>query len=165
MIQHIEIIKLTIAYTLAGAFVFTVGITCLSLAGWLKFADKRQQQKLFSILIVELVVGCVGFFFNFLAISPHAVARDISAAAVAPHEQAQALRNLLAAHLSTLTAGEAQAVLSQLDDPKARAILTQLDATNAPSRDPRLILQQLVITANDSQELNKIATAVASVHK
>ena len=48
MVDHQELIRLTIAYTLAGAFVFTVVITCLSLVGWIRFADKKQQQKLFT---------------------------------------------------------------------------------------------------------------------
>src|SRR6266403_1628301 len=48
MVDHQELIRLTIAYTLAGAFVFTVVITCLSLVGWIRFADKKQQQKLLT---------------------------------------------------------------------------------------------------------------------
>ena len=55
-----------VAYSLAGAFVFTVVVTCLSLIGWVEFKVAEQQKKLFSILIVELVIVCVGFFAGLL---------------------------------------------------------------------------------------------------
>ncbi|MCD4657095.1 MAG: hypothetical protein K8S87_06080 [Planctomycetes bacterium] len=71
--MHAQIIELIIAYTLVGAFVFTVIVTLLSMVGWIKFADKAQQTKLFSILIVELIIGVLGFFFNFLNYSPAGV--------------------------------------------------------------------------------------------
>ena len=71
--MHAQVIQLIIAYTLVGAFVFTVIVTLLSMVGWIKFADKAQQTKLFSILIVELIIGVLGFFFNFLNYSPSGV--------------------------------------------------------------------------------------------
>jgi hypothetical protein len=77
MIRHQEIIQLTIAYTLAGAFVFTVVITCLSLVGWIRFADKKQQRKLFGCLIVEVVAVGVGFFSGFLKFDPAQVAQNL----------------------------------------------------------------------------------------
>jgi len=70
MDSHIELMKLVIAYTLVGAFVFTVAITCLSLVGWIRFADKKQQSKLFTTLIVELVVIGLGTFTNLLQLDP-----------------------------------------------------------------------------------------------
>jgi hypothetical protein len=48
---------LVVGWTLVGGFVFTVIVTCLSLVGWIRFADKSQQKKLFLVLIVELVLG------------------------------------------------------------------------------------------------------------
>lgn len=66
MDEHKLIIELIIAYTLAGAFVFTVIITCLSLVGWIRFADPQQQKKLFYIIIVELAALCIGYFGNFI---------------------------------------------------------------------------------------------------
>ena len=57
MISHFTLIQLMIAYTLTGAFIFTVVVTCCSLVGWIKLADKRQQNKLFYTLIVELCVA------------------------------------------------------------------------------------------------------------
>src|SRR6266481_8941828 len=87
MVDHQELIRLTIAYTLAGAFVFTVVITCLSLVGWIKFADKKQQQKLFTCLVVQLVVVGVGFFTGFLRFNVSKVANDLV-------EQGKAIRKL-----------------------------------------------------------------------
>ena len=75
--MHTQIIELIIAYTLVGAFVFTVIVTLLSMVGWIKFADKAQQTKLFSILIVELIIGMLGFFFNFLQYNPSGVQEQI----------------------------------------------------------------------------------------
>jgi hypothetical protein len=76
--NHVEIVQLAIAYTLLGALVFTVVITCLSLVGIVRFANQEQQRRLFAALILELVVGCVGFFFNFLKLDPTAVSRNIA---------------------------------------------------------------------------------------
>ncbi len=80
--DQLLILKLVIAYTLVGAFVFTVIVTCLSLVGWVRLADDSQQRKLFTILIVELVVGCVAWFFQFLALDPGAIAKEIGQRAV-----------------------------------------------------------------------------------
>lgn len=91
MLIHSEMLKLIVAYTLVGAFVFTVLLTVLSLPGWIRFADARQQQKLFGVLVVQLVVGCVGFFLGFLNLSPAGTAERIeqpfSEAAAAALEQ------------------------------------------------------------------------------
>jgi hypothetical protein len=87
MINHVQMIQLIIAYTLVGAFVFTVVITCLSLVGWIKFANKKQQQKLFAALIVQLVIGCVGFFTQLLQFNPSTVANELV-------EQGKAIRRI-----------------------------------------------------------------------
>jgi hypothetical protein len=52
-----DMMKLVIGWTIVGAFLFTTIITCLSLVGWVKFADAKQQKKLFGALILEVVVG------------------------------------------------------------------------------------------------------------
>lgn len=77
MNTHIQLIQLIVAYTLVGALVFTVVITCLSLVGWIKFADQSQQNKLFAVLIVELVVICMGFFADLLKLNPRQVEQSI----------------------------------------------------------------------------------------
>ncbi|MBL8862424.1 MAG: hypothetical protein JNK02_10485 [Planctomycetes bacterium] len=48
---------LVVGWTLVGGFVFTMVVTLLSLVGLVRFADRRQQQKLFAVLLVELVLG------------------------------------------------------------------------------------------------------------
>ncbi len=70
-------IELAIAWTLVGAFIFTVVITLLSLVGWLKIPDKKQQNKLFYILIVQVTVICVSHFGKFLNFSPQLAANQI----------------------------------------------------------------------------------------
>ncbi|WP_205502451.1 hypothetical protein [Rufibacter psychrotolerans] len=80
--NHPEIIKLVISYTLLGVLVFTAVITCLSLIGLVKFADSKQQQKLFYALIIEIIGGSIAVFFNFLSINPQSVANRIGDKAV-----------------------------------------------------------------------------------
>ena len=75
--QHIPIFKLTIAYTIVGAFIFTAVITCLSLIGLVKFAKPSQQSKLFAILIVEIVTICVGAFSSLLQFNPKEAQREV----------------------------------------------------------------------------------------
>jgi len=87
MINQVQIIQLIVAYTLVGAFVFTVAITCFSLVGWIKFANKKQQQKLFATLIIQLVIGCVGFFTQILQFNPKSVATELV-------EQGKAIRQI-----------------------------------------------------------------------
>lgn len=88
MMEHQEIIVLGISYALVGAFIFTLLITCLSLVGWIKFADKRQQNRLFSVLTLELVAGCLALFFNFLSLDPTKISQKIETRSVKTHEQA-----------------------------------------------------------------------------
>jgi len=61
---------LVVGWTLVGGFVFTMIITCLSLVGWIKFADRSQQKKLFLVLIVELLVGVGARALDLAAIDP-----------------------------------------------------------------------------------------------
>lgn len=77
MSAHAQLMKLIVGYTLTGALVFTVIITCLSLVNWITFADQNQQNKLFVILIVELVVISVGFFGGLLKFDPKSIEKKI----------------------------------------------------------------------------------------
>ena len=61
-----SLIPVIVGYTLVGALVFTVVATCASLVGWIKFANKKQQNKLFHVLLVQLCVIAVGFFARLL---------------------------------------------------------------------------------------------------
>lgn len=74
--SHVSLIKLLIAYTILGAFIFTVLATCLSLVGIVKFRDKAQQKKLFYVLIVEIVTIGVGFFGDILKYDPGSVIKE-----------------------------------------------------------------------------------------
>lgn len=74
--DHRVLIQLIISYTLVVAFVFTVLVTCGSLIGWVKFADRRQQGRLFTVLIVSLVSICLTAFGGFLELDPAALDRD-----------------------------------------------------------------------------------------
>lgn len=65
-----ETIQLVIAWTFVIVFIFTAIITLLSLIGLLKFEDEKQQEKLFYVLIVEIVVVSVGFFKEYIKYTP-----------------------------------------------------------------------------------------------
>jgi hypothetical protein len=71
-----EMMKLVVGWTIVGGFVFTVIVTCLSLVGWIKFADPRQQQKLFYVLIVEVVVGLGAKFLGGVTFDPKPVKQE-----------------------------------------------------------------------------------------
>ena len=75
--EHAEIIRLAVAYTALGVFIFTAAITCLSLIGVVQFAKKSQQSKLFYVLVVEIAVVGAGYFGNVLSFSPEAAQRGI----------------------------------------------------------------------------------------
>ena len=45
--MHQFFVQLIIAYTLAVAFAFTVLVTCLSLVGWIRFADPERTEEAF----------------------------------------------------------------------------------------------------------------------
>lgn len=64
--MHVEIIKLTISYALAGVVVFTSIVTALSLVGWVSFANEKQQNRLFLVLVVEVIGIAIGSFANLL---------------------------------------------------------------------------------------------------
>jgi hypothetical protein len=66
---HREVIKLIIAYVMVAAIAATAIFTVLSLVGWVKFVNPKQQQKLFAVLIVELVTAAVSWFLSFLRFS------------------------------------------------------------------------------------------------
>jgi hypothetical protein len=74
---HAELMQLIVGYTLTGALVFTVIATCLSLIGWVKFADQAQQNKLFYALIVEVVIMSVGAYAGMLKLDAHSVEQRI----------------------------------------------------------------------------------------
>jgi hypothetical protein len=75
--DHSEIIKLIVAYTITGAFVCTVVFTLLSMVGLIKFVDPTQQNKLFYTLIVEIVVASVGYYADLLHYDPHQTINQI----------------------------------------------------------------------------------------
>ena len=79
---------LVVGWTLVGGFVFTMIVTCLSLVGWIRFADKSQQKKLFLVLIAELVVGVGAKALDLAAIDPQPQVAKIEAkASEAGHAQ------------------------------------------------------------------------------
>jgi hypothetical protein len=75
MVQQ-SLIQLVVAWTLVGGFVLTVLLTLASMIGLVKFSDSKQQQKMFYILIVQIVVISVSYFGKLLNYSPAVAADD-----------------------------------------------------------------------------------------
>jgi len=71
------IIKLVVFYSLTGAFVFTLIVTCLSMIGVIKTLDKTLKKTLYKVLIVEVCVAAVGAYANLLNINPLKVSEEI----------------------------------------------------------------------------------------
>jgi hypothetical protein len=67
---HAAVIRLAVAYTLLGVFIVTAVVTVLALLGKFKFPSKRLENRLYQVLIVEVVAICVGIFGDFLRFSP-----------------------------------------------------------------------------------------------
>ena len=134
--NHQAIIQLIIAYTLVGAFLFTVVITCLSLVGWIKLANSAQQQKLFSVLVVELVVGCLAFFFNFLTLNPTLAVKNIGDQAVVIHQKRiESLLTRIDA-LPPNKALQAETKASNLSSAQVNAAVEARDPAKLRERDP-----------------------------
>ena len=111
-----EMMALVIGWTLVGGFVFTVVLTLLSLPGWIRFADKKQQQKLFAAIVLELLVGGVGWGVDGLKFDASDVGEGVR------------------------IQGKNEALLEFMDQNEN---LTKKQATNLterldPSRDPRI---------------------------
>jgi predicted nucleic acid-binding Zn-ribbon protein len=134
---HVAIIKLAISYTLALAFVFTVVITCLSMLGWVKFADPKQQKRLFVAVVVQLAVGSVGVFFDFLKINPTEVKEQIQAPIAEQRDAAELARDA------------AKAELAQVQSTLAGLKQERIDLESQLTSDR----QQLDVLANDKERL------------
>jgi hypothetical protein len=118
-----------VAWTIVGAFVFTVLITCLSLVGWVRFADRAQQQKLFQVLIVEVGGGVAAQVTGAAQFNPAAVSDDLKAQG-ANEAYAGTLDDLLAG------AGDAEPTLSR---ETAEKLVERIDT----KRHPRLAPEDL----------------------
>jgi len=55
-------IQLVIAWTCVGVFVATAIITLLALVGVIRLAEKKYLDRLFKVLILEIVGVCIGIF-------------------------------------------------------------------------------------------------------
>lgn len=112
-----------------GAFIFTLIITCISLIRPDAIPNKSQQRKLFTTLIVELVVICLGSFSNFLTFAPREVQEDIATKA-AENALAQRRSPTPTAHSATISS--ASATPSPVETP-------------APSAGTRTITMKVVL--------------------
>ena len=72
-----ETMKLVVGWTVVGGFVFTTAATLLSMVGWLKFADPKQQKLLFKTLVAEVIVGAGASALGGIRLDPD-VAREES---------------------------------------------------------------------------------------
>lgn len=76
--SNVYLMQLIIGYTCVGVFVCTSVISVLYLAGFMKI-DPAHGNKLFAILIVEIVVISVGSFGGLIKLNPQPVSAELSA--------------------------------------------------------------------------------------
>lgn len=55
-------LQLVIAWTRVGVFAATAALTLLAVAGLIRLAEKKYTDRLFKVLVVEVVVICLGIF-------------------------------------------------------------------------------------------------------
>lgn len=79
---QIYLLQLVVGWTCVGVFVCTAIMTLLAMAGLLKM-DPDERRKLFTILIVEVVVVGVALFANLIQVNPAPVQEEVQAAAAA----------------------------------------------------------------------------------
>src|SRR5688572_14022396 len=51
--------KLVLGWSVVSAFIVTTAFTLMSLVGWIRFANRKQQQGLYAALVLEVIVGSV----------------------------------------------------------------------------------------------------------
>jgi hypothetical protein len=162
--SHQEIIQLVIAYTLTGAFVFTVGITCLSLVGIVKFVNPKQQNKLFAILIVEIVVMGLGSYSNFLKFDPKKVAAQIETRGII-HAQ-EKVYDLLD-KIDKLPDKRVIKLANNppVDDAEVDQIITSVDPDGLRLKDPdiakRILKMRVVLGRRSPLDLNNWEKAIS----
>lgn len=111
--------EFVLGWTLVCAFAFTVVITCLSLPGWVRFADPKQQRKLFYTLIVEVVVGFGARYLDLVSFSP-ASTSDKIAATGANRVLSDVLKDTL--KKQALTREQASILVERISAPEGSAL-------------------------------------------
>jgi hypothetical protein len=128
-----DLMKLVIGWTFVGAFVFTVITTCLSLVGWVKFADRKQQQRLFQVVIIELVVGAAAQVAGVARFNPAPVKNDLRQAG-ANEATTETLKELLAPEAdgsSRITKKQAAALVDRIKPRLGTDLAAQKEALRA----------------------------------
>ena len=77
-IDHVYIMQLIIGYTCVGVFVATAIIMLLAMIGFITLPPD-ERQRLFVILIVEIVVICLGLFSGLLRLDAASVGTELQA--------------------------------------------------------------------------------------
>ncbi len=71
-------IQLVIAWTCVGVFVATAAITLLALLRVIRLAEKKYLDRLFKVLVLEVVGICLGIFTGKIEL-PQTVEKEVSA--------------------------------------------------------------------------------------
>lgn len=145
---HITLIKLAIAYTFIGAIIFTVIVTCLSLIGIVKFSKPDQQNKLFGVLIIEVVTIAIGVFSNLLLINPK-VAQKAMAEEILKFNQ---------------SSPQIASVTQQTKHTENGIVIDQLISFSDPEGDAQSITW-LILATNSTNKFNVISGSITTAGK
>lgn len=129
---HIEIIKLVIAYSLVGSFLFTLVVTCLSLVNVIKSIDKKLKRKLINVLVVEVAVIAIGSFSNLLKLDAGTVSDNIRS------DERDEVTSKILGTLPNLDSLSDSQILESGNLNKIQSAFTAVNAINPGKIDPRL---------------------------
>ncbi|MFC1793253.1 hypothetical protein ACFL3Q_06660 [Planctomycetota bacterium] len=104
------LIRLVIAWSCVGVFIATAIVTLLALVKVIELADKKYLDRLFMVLIVEVVGIAVGVFAGFVQL-PTTVEKEVEAAG------ARGLAARIQPDIETITANASR----NIEDPVAVA--------------------------------------------
>lgn len=113
---HKAIIELIISYAVVGVFVFTAITACLSMVFPAIIPDPKVRRNLFTLLILEIVAGCLGVFFNIFNFNPKKAQDQVEAP--------------LVANISAL-AEQKQTLATTLDETKGQVVELAREKTAA----------------------------------
>jgi hypothetical protein len=148
-----EAMKLEIGWTVVMAFDFTTAATCGSLVGWVRFANRTQQQGLYTALILEVVVFAGTSAAGVARFSPAQVSAELKS-----EGGAEAIGGLVNEALDATARGEPSVNKEDLERLVELIPVTPGSATERKTEELKAAIGRLPagqITPDDVRELRR----------
>jgi len=156
MNAHQEIITLIIAYTCAGVFVATSVITVLSIINVIKI-EQKAKNKLFAVLVVEILAIGVGTFAGFLNFSTKPVSDKMETLTIVEKSARSDVKIRVFFHIADESQrGLANSLAKKIssDGSLVVPVIQKVDKT-PPSNELRFFRK------SEEEEANKIASKIS----